>query len=141
MYLVEEGTSIPVNMALMFVLVILASARTFRLLVIDSITQPLRDRLDNRLVIYSPHAYTHTGPRSLDLHGKEWRRYRVAEWLREGASCPWCLGYWLALGWAVTGVLWSDTVLWQIAAISFAANYVAAVLHSMYDSLQSDEED
>lgn len=104
------------NAWLVFLLVALASARTFRLLAFDTITQPVRDVLEVYVFV----------------------RYPL---LKEGFECGWCSGYWYAVGWALTAFAWSDTWLWQLAAIGFAANYIAANLNALYDVTHETAED
>lgn len=82
---------------LIFVLAILAGARTWRLLNVDDITFRLRD-----------------------LIGRN-------EKLWEFWSCRWCFGYWIAFGWVGSGLLWGHTWEWQLLAGSLAANWIAAL--------------
>lgn len=128
------------NMTLMLVLVILASARTFRLLTTDAITDGLRDRLDIWLGKYSSHAVQWVPPRRKYMSDKEWRRYRQVKWLQELGSCKYCLGYWIAVAWTATGLAWSDTWAWKLLAISFAANYVMAVTYDRLSDPEVDDE-
>lgn len=100
----------------LIILVALASARTFRLVVVDTITQPMRDVLE-----------VYVFPKS-----------KLA---REGFACPWCIGAWFALGWALTAMAWGDTWPWQALAIMFSANYIAATLNALYDLAHEAAED
>ena len=85
--------------SLSWLLVLLASLRSFQLVTRDDITRPFRDWLFERKFMWhedeSPTTWT------------------------DAFDCPSCLGYWLTLGWTVTGVLWADTTLWLIAAGSW----------------------
>lgn len=109
-------TALTISPWLVFVLVLLASARTFRLLAFDTITQTPRDYLE---VYVFPHS----------------------KFLREGFYCKWCSGFWYAVGWTLSALAWSDSWIWQAFAIAFAANYVAAVLNGVYDVVHETAED
>lgn len=89
---------------LTWLLIILASARTFRLLAIDTITEPLRKLTDR-------------GP----------------AWLQMLMVCPWCLGAYVSLAWVWTGYLWGSTAVWLVFAGAFAVNYVQAWMSVRFD--------
>lgn len=50
-------------------------------------------------------------------------------WLADGLSCPFCVGFWigvgviLASGWAAADPLWH--LVWEVAMLSLTLNYVA----------------
>lgn len=104
------------NAWLLFVVVLLASARTFRLLAFDTILQTPRDYLE---VYVFPHS----------------------KFLRDGFYCPNCAGFWYCLLWAASALAWHDTWPWQLAAFAFAGNYAAAVLNGVYDVVHESAED
>lgn len=85
---------------LTWTLIVLASARTWRLLAVDSITEPGRKIVDR-------------GP----------------AWLQQMWVCPYCLGWWIALAWTLSGWAWGGMMWWQILAGSLAVNLVAARLN------------
>lgn len=83
----------------------LASARTYRLLTIDDIMIPVRNVV-----------------------------YRGPQWLQAAWTCPYCSGFYWAVGWSVTGIFWADNgPWWWLAAGPFAANYVSATLNAFDD--------
>lgn len=82
-----------------WLLALLASARTWRLLYKDDITFWLRDQVS----------------RSTKL----WEFY----------SCPWCFGFWITVGWVGSALAWGTTWPWLLLAGSLAANYVQANLN------------
>lgn len=102
--------------ALTVLLVALASARTYRLLAVDSITQRIRD-------VLTVHVF------------QRWPK------LEEGYYCPWCLGAYCAAAWTATALAWGATWPWMLAAVSFSANYVAAFLNSAYDVVHEEAEE
>ena len=81
-----------------FVLLGLASFRIWRILAVDKVFEPVRDRVF-RLADHKPDSPDD--------------RYRYS--LDEFVSCPWCFGFWIVLGW------WG---LWQVWEFGF---YVASV--------------
>lgn len=105
---------------LIFVLVLLASARTFRLLAFDEVAEPFRTGYAKTVGILPD-------------------RLAVKMW--EALECPWCAGYWWAAGWTITALAWHDAILWQMVAFSFAANYVAATLNGLYDIVHETAEE
>lgn len=100
----------------MWLLAGLAAARTFRAFAVDGIGDPIRNRFN----------------RAMDgLHGppsdtRRPRRRKLANSLAEGAYCVYCLPFWITLAWVGTGLAWSDTWPWQLAAGSFGASYVVS---------------
>lgn len=90
---------------LSLLLAALAAARTFRLLAVDSITEPLRTLV-----------------------------YRGPAWLTLLWACPFCLGWWVTLGWVLTGYLWAGTMAWTVLAGSLAASYLSGHLNSRLDT-------
>jgi hypothetical protein len=87
------------------ILVVLASARTWRLLAMDGIAFRVRN----------------------------WVHKRLPTMMQEGWYCPFCLGFWLACLWVLTGVLWGNTTAWTFVAGCFALNYAAAQLNAWLD--------
>lgn len=82
-----------------WLLAVLAATRTFRLLAIDEITEPLRKQVDK-------------GP----------------AWLQLMMLCPWCIGFYISAAWVWTGYLYGTTAVWLILAGSLAVNYIQANL-------------
>lgn len=71
-----------------------AAYRVWRLVAVDTITAPLRDRM---LVAGSD--------------GTDWRA-----WVAELLACPWCSGWWIAgvvdlAGWVASGAAWPGPVV------------------------------
>lgn len=99
-----------------FVLVILASARTWRLADLDEAGYPIR-----RAYFWISHRFDSRG------------YTRLSDLVMSAASCPFCSGYWYAVIWFLTGWFWGGTLVWMLLAGSFAANYVAAQLNAWLD--------
>jgi hypothetical protein len=130
------------NLTLMIALAVLAGARTWRLMAIDCAGKLIRFRFDSLVWAINPPALRATPyPRRKDVSKLNWRRHRVAKSLSEGYNCPYCLGFWLCLAWVGTGLAWSDTWPWQLAAGSFAASYVAGHLGSHLDAGNACDDD
>jgi hypothetical protein len=98
--------------ALTLLLVALAAARCWRLLAVDDIGDPIRvgmsratERLPDRL--------------------------RTS--LQVGWFCPFCLGYWISLGWVGSALAWGDHWAWQLAAGSLAVSYVVGHVGARLD--------
>lgn len=99
-----------------FLLLALAAFRVFRLLAHDTILDPARERLlglrgwsEGQMI---PPGY----------------RRRTAEFL----ICPWCLGFWLALGWWAAWEIWPHGA--TVAATPFALSAVVGLLAANFDS-------
>lgn len=105
-------SALDLNAGLLFILVTLAAARTFRLLAYDTITLGLRKWYGRVL-------------------GKLPPRKAAAMW--EAWFCPACLGFWLALGWAITALAWSDTLIWQVLAVALSTNYLGMLANGLLD--------
>ncbi|HEX5029825.1 MAG TPA: DUF1360 domain-containing protein [Candidatus Eisenbacteria bacterium] len=91
-----------------FVLLALASYRLWRLVGVDSITEPFRDwvtRVD-------------------EYHSGRPQNYR--EKLDELITCPWCLGFWVSIGWWLFWVVWHQGAVW--VAVPFAIGAVVGYL-------------
>lgn len=97
---------------LTLLIVVLASARIWRLLTVDGITEPLRDKLKVEIA---------DAP-------EQWR-----DTLSYFISCPWCAGYWIAFGVFASALAWADTLAWQLVFLSLAINYVAASMNFRQD--------
>ncbi len=90
-----------ITLLLVILISAVASARVFRLLVVDEITYPLRNVVGKAPAL-----------------------------AREGFECPWCLGYWLSLAFVLTGLLAFDSFTWWgLVAGSLTANYIGARLN------------
>lgn len=124
----------------MWLLAGLASVRTWRLLVVDSAGRWVRYRFDSMVWMINPKAYRTSViiPRRKDVSKWTYRRHRLAKSLAEGYNCPFCLGFWLTVAWVATGLAWSDTRLWQLAAGSFALSYVVGHLGAELDAGDAD---
>lgn len=90
--------------ALAWILCALASARTFRLASVDEIGFLFRNLV-----------------------------YRGPRWMHNALVCPFCSGYYWAVGWVATGLLWGSTWPWQLLAGSLGVNYVAGQLNAWLD--------
>lgn len=113
---------------LTLVLALLASARTYRLLVLDDISMALRNKFYSLLdKLAGPRGYFGTTPQFP-------RRALLARSLADGFSCPFCLGFWVSLAWVGSGLAWGETWPWLLAAGAFSANYIQAHLNSNLDA-------
>jgi len=106
--------------ALTVLLLCAATYRLTRLIGADTITQPVRDRLE-RLAA--------EGVAALDKHQVPTRRQRAGGWAVELVSCPWCLsvhvGWWVAVvWWAAVGV--ADPGLWVPVVALTASTFAGA---------------
>lgn len=100
---------------LVFVISVLATARLYRLFVRDDITDPLRTRVEK---LY------------YQLAGNTDNRWgKFCDAMHEGLYCPWCLTFWLGGGVLWTGLVWGDTLYWQVPMMALAANYIQANLN------------
>ncbi len=88
-----------------FALVSLAAWRTFHLLAFDSILDPARDMFYN----------VHEG--------------RTSDFV----SCPFCLGFWVALAWVAA--FWLEPHWTVIAAVPFAVSAALAIVQLIADAL------
>jgi hypothetical protein len=72
---------------------------------------------------------------SIDAIGFGFRNlvYRGPNWAQEALICPFCSGYYWAVGWVATGLVWGDTWPWQLLAGSLAVNWVAGQFNSWLD--------
>lgn len=50
--------------------------------------------------------------------------------------CPFCIGFWIAIGVAAGYRLWGDTNLWQVAALAGTLSYVGGHLVATLDRTQ-----
>lgn len=87
---------------LIAVLTIGLAARITRVLTVDRISLPIRQRIVVRL-----------GP-------DHWFSYWV--------TCPWCLGLWVAAGVGAAGYFWGDQKWWVWVALAGTASYVTGLL-------------
>lgn len=56
------------------------------------------------------------------------------EWFaRSLLGCPFCIGFWLALGVGATWGVWSDERWWQVTALAFTTSYVSGHLVNTLD--------
>ena len=83
---------------LTLLVVALAAARTTRLITTDTITEWLRVRLSDRPFWY------------------------------ELVTCPWCIGFWISLGWVLVWWTVDGRAVWL--ALPFAVSYVVGWLET-----------
>lgn len=103
-------------LVLVLVLATLAGARTWRLIALDEIAEPIR-KLMRR------------GFYQLSIRGHD----KKAEFLESGVECPYCLGFYLTAAWLGTGLMWGEHWLWLLIAGAFALNWVQATLNAWND--------
>ncbi len=110
----------------MLVLATLAGARTWRLLAVDGAGRPIRWRFDNLVMGINPKEFRYglMRPKRKNVSKMAWRRHTLASSLSKGYYCSYCSGFWYTAAWVATGLAWSDSWAWQLAAGSFAASYV-----------------
>jgi len=103
--------------AYVLVLLSLAAFRSWRLVGVDVITRPVRQRLIRRaeepdMIYVGPGAY-----RPL---------------LDELVGCPWCLGAWISVGWWVAWTIWPHGTI--VAAVPFAISALVGLVGSRLDA-------
>lgn len=79
-------------------LLALAAWRTFQLLAADDI-------------LYTPRRYVTD---------------RISEYWEDFLTCPYCVGFWAAVGWAVAWWLWGDSTLVVATPFALSAGVIAA---------------
>lgn len=99
-----------------FALLALAAYRAWRLVGIDDITAPLRDRV--------------TGRRWVSGDDAQWDRYHP--WLDKLAGCPWCLGAWIAVTVTAAWWIWPHATL--IGCVPFAVSAVVGLVSKNLDA-------
>lgn len=93
-------------------LVVFASARLTRLLVIDAAGDVFRRVIRRALAVFGRRAAV------------------MAEDLLE---CPFCVGFWISLGVAGSFVTHGDAVWWQVGALALSVSYLAGHLVARLD--------
>lgn len=117
--------------ALMLLLAGLASARTYRVMTVDGIGDPVRNLWYKLVWHIDPPVHRRIKMATLrrkNVTRLEWRRYKVAKSLGEMYECRWCLGYWVSLAWVAMGMAWGETWPWQLAAGSLSISYLLGLL-------------
>ncbi len=92
------------NVALLFLLAALATARLTRLVTADKIIEPLRARVEQR----------YGSPEDSKF------MYLI--------TCDWCASFWIAVPVAVVTVLWGEYAVVQIVLLALAASQVTGML-------------
>lgn len=93
-------------------LVVFASARLTRLVVIDAAGDVFRRGIRAALRVF----------------GK-----RAAVMGEDLLECPFCIGFWISLGVAGSFVTYGDAVWWQVGALALSASYLAGHLVARLD--------
>ena len=107
-------------MSLVWAVVIgLAAFRIYRIAGVDSITEPIHGRLNAS-------------------------HHPVARWFSELVSCPWCIGFWAALGLTALGCLvglftWEEAIPIALAASAVCGitGHVTAALQTHTETMQA----
>jgi hypothetical protein len=117
------------------VVLILAVFRISRLVIEDTISQPLRSAVLSRWpgkdVEYEPGDKVTGGTFPLDgkLYAQEptWLGDRIAKLI----SCYWCTGFWVALALVVAYAAWPNPTLWVAFpfAVAAGAGIVGVLMH------------
>lgn len=94
---------------------VLATARLYRLFVRDDITSPFRGWLEN--------TFYRVAGEGTGLWGRFW------DSMYSGARCMFCLWFWVGCGVLWTGLVWGDTLYWQVPMMALGANYIQANLN------------
>lgn len=113
------------SLPLMLILATLAAVRTWRLAAVDDIGFWFRSRWDDTWLRFA-------GPPVPDGWDDHWRG-RVCRSMREALFCPFCAGAWLSFAWVGSGLLWSDSTLWQLAAGGMAVSYLVGHAGAILD--------
>lgn len=104
------GSIVETNASLVFLILVvysLAVARVTGLIVLDTITEPIRDRI----VVWLDDA-----PGSL------------GEWLAKLITCPWCAGMWVSLAAAPIVWWWATVPAVFVVALALAFSQVAGMI-------------
>lgn len=106
---------------IVFILALGLTARFTRLVVADSITAPVRNKIGT---------YANTGigwdfetQRSTGLTVPK----RIARFVHELLSCEWCFSVWAGAGALWTADRWSDTYIWQFVAYTGLLSFLTGV--------------
>lgn len=110
-----EPLALPAWLTLL--LVVLATARIWRLLVVDGITEGFRSRLICK-VQDAPH--------------------KARDAFHDLYFCPFCAGFWICSIILLTALAWRDEIAWQLIVGAFALNYVSGHLNARLDVDQTD---
>lgn len=102
---------------LVLLLVVLATARIWRLLVVDGITEDIRLRLI----------------RSVQDRPRRWR-----DSFHDLYFCPFCMGFYVMFAMLASALAWSDEVSWQLVVGAFALNYVSGQFNARLDAEDAD---
>lgn len=97
-----------------FALLALAAYRAWRLVAIDDITTPLRDRVTGR-VFWDDKTQKH--------------RYKLT--LDKLIGCPWCLGAWISIAVTVAWWVWPHATL--IVCVPFAVSAAVGLVSKNWD--------
>lgn len=112
-----------------FILLTLAVWRVVRLYQTDTISKPLREKVNQRLM-FSKNKNVVAGDGS--------RSGRIRLWLIDLLSCQWCLGVWVAFG--MLGVTWAATDLslnaWSYIVVALALSGTQSFVHIAEDILE-----
>jgi Protein of unknown function (DUF1360) len=84
-----------------------AAYRTWHLVALDTIVEPLRRRVFR-----------------IDSGGEPGEGYRAT--LDDFVGCPWCSGFWLAVAWWTAWQVWPHATL--VVAVPFAVSAVVGLL-------------
>lgn len=104
---------------LILILAALAGARTWRLIVVDGITEPVRKWIRSKLF-------------RLQASGSK-RKQMIGDKIEEGIECPFCLGFWLTAAWLAVGLASGGATWFILVAGAFACNYLGAQLNAWLD--------
>jgi hypothetical protein len=114
-------TPLDLSPLLILLIVVLASARLWRLCLVD--------KTSNWFAWVAGTALAQTAR----LMPKRWRGPYV-ETAISGLGCPYCWGWWLTLGTLSSALAWSDQLWWQIVFGALALNYAGGTLNAKLDA-------
>lgn len=108
----------------------LAAARLSRLVTTDDLGQWLiKDPIDQAMSDYQEREAERATDEDRDMIEPWWWKYR------SGLDCPWCVGYWAALGLTATDAVLPPRGLargaFTAVTSALAVNYVAATINSL----------
>lgn len=113
-----------------FAMTTLAAARLSRFVTTDDLGQWLiKDPIDAKMDDYQERETEQATDEDRDMIEPWWWKYR------SGLDCPWCVGYWAALGLTATDAVLPDKGLargaFTAVTSALAVNYVAATINSL----------
>lgn len=118
-----------------WLLVLGATLRLSRLVIVDDLGKWwLQDRIDRAMDRYADKEIVAANLEDRLPRDPWWWKYRAGLW------CPFCVGFWIAVGVVLSYLFWGDTLVWKVIAAMLTLNYVAAHLGARLGDVRDDDE-